>query len=154
MYNLKEYGGTFKGLAGECMCKVTIKGMFLTRFHPMEFVLRKLEPVLTPRKKAFIEDNWLSFDGIALEDDRIVLYEVKTRNEEREKEGRSFILTQNCLKMYTVAERMGFVVRIAKVVLLDNWNYSVSMHSLSDILKKTWVERNGNYDKTKYYRKQ
>jgi hypothetical protein len=154
MYNLKQYGGTFKGLAGECMCKVTIKDMYLTRFHPIEFVLRKLESALTPRKEAFIVENWLSFDGIQLENGQIVLYEVKTRNLERELQGRPFILTQNCLRMYTIAERMGFVVRIAKVVLLDDWNYTVSMHSLKDTLKKTWVERNGNYDKTKYCKKQ
>ncbi|MGM5483905.1 MAG: hypothetical protein ACQER9_03245 [Nanobdellota archaeon] len=151
MYNFKLYGKTFKGLAGECMFQLTRSNLFLTRFFPKEFVLRKYGHLISDCQKKFIIENWLSFDAIEF-GKNIVLYEIKTRNVEYQRAGHRLKLTQNCMNIYSEAEKINFKVKFAVVLLHDNWNYSVIIDNFNFLKNKVWIYTKNKYDKSNGYR--
>lgn len=146
MYNLKSSGGTFKGLAGECMFQISRDNCFMTRFYPLEFILRKYDDRLTCEQKEFLRKNWLSIDAIEFQEDNICLYEIKTRNSEYVNKYR-LVITKNTLNILKNAEEIGFKVKLAKVLLHNNWNYEVKIEDFQYDRNKMWINTNNNYDK-------
>ena len=150
MYNFKENRSTFKGLAGECMFKAT-RNVFITRFFPIKFILRKFGEMLNEKQIGFITKNWLSFDAIEF-GNIVTIYEVKTRNIEYYYRNK-ICTTQNTINVLKEAETFGFNVKFAIVLLYDNWNYKVEIKSIQEIEKRLWINTNNNYDKIEYSQK-
>ncbi len=127
MYNLKEFYGSFKGIIGEYMFKLTNKRVVLTRFFnkPKYFLI--FGKYLTREQNDFLRKNWYSIDAIELFGRNPILYEVKTKNKYS-----TFLpfkpkMTQAAHEIYNHAKELGFIVKIALVELKDNWEYDVSI---------------------------
>ena len=63
-FNLKDCGGTFKGLIGECMFKSYSKSLVLTRFFNKNKYLQIFGQYLTESQANFLSKNWYSLDAI------------------------------------------------------------------------------------------
>jgi len=128
MYNLKRCKGSFKGLIGECLFKLTDRSVIVTRFFNKQKYLQIFNGYIHPEQLAFIEKYWFSIDAIRvdLKSKKACLYEVKTRNKrESFKPHWKTTMTQATSDIYTKALFLGFEVKIATVWLFDNWNYAV-----------------------------
>lgn len=154
MYNVKSFGGTFKGLIGECCFQLAFKKSYITRFHPLTFFLKRYKQYFSTNQKIFIKENWMSFDAIQVEvkkyKTQIIIYEVKTRNVEYK--DKRLITTKNCLKLYDEARKLGIKVKLAKILFYNNWNYSLEINDFKFDKQKMWLNNRNNYDKTKYSR--
>ena len=135
MYNLKRGGGTYKGIIGECMFKLTRRYTILPKFFNKNKYFSIFENKLSQDEKNFINNNWYSLD--ALEFDytknprKIILFEVKTLNDFYYKKldglNRIPTFTSATVNMYKEAEKLGFDVKVAIVWLKDNWDYEVEL---------------------------
>lgn len=148
MFNFRDSNGTFKGLAGECMFKITDKWVNLTRFYGKKRYFETFSKYLKKEQQEFLDKNWYSLDAIKLSfyPKKFTLYEVKTRKKWiNPKPYWQASFTQSTVNLYKEAIRLGFEVKIATVWLLENWNYEVE---LEDFLgAKYYVDNDGTYDR-------
>ena len=150
MYNLKEATGTYKGLIGECLFKLTRRYAIITKFFNKKKYFSIFGDRLSEKEKEFIEKNWFSIDGIEFDyrfsPRKIVLFEVKTMNERYS--SKPYWLPKITIaekNMYEEAISLGFSVMVALVNLLDNWNYSVEIKNFEDV--KFSIDKPKPYDK-------
>ena len=147
MHNLKEQKGTFKGVIGECMFKMTSRHAFLTRVHPKWKFFTATNKYLTDEQKQFIDKNWYSLDSIEIQfiDNKpeVLLYEVKTQNKLHNRPSWwKPKITQTTAVLYEQAIKIGFCVKLAIVEFQENWNFEVKIldyasdHYSVDRLKK------------------
>ncbi len=127
MHNLKRKGGTFKGLAGECMFKLSRGNVLLTRFHSRKKELEWMSKYLTKEQADFLFRYWYSLDALNIEKDEkgmylCHLYEVKMRNDTSWKK---LCITKSSFRLYLEAIKLGFKISQAEVILFHNWNYEV-----------------------------
>ncbi len=132
MYNLKKGGGTFKGLIGECMFKLTRKNLILTRFFNKNKYLTIFGNRLTKEQYTFLDKNWYSLDAIEIDYStnpyKFLLFEVKTMNYlYNPKPYWKLLMTKNTYNLYSESLKLGFDVKVATVILLDNWNYEIEI---------------------------
>src|SRR3989338_5201961 len=123
MYNLKKFGGSFKGLIGECMFKLTREHAFLVRFHNKNKFLEVWNRILTSDQKEFIYKNWYSLDAIEVVNNQVILYEIKTRNSYRKPLYFQPKMTLQTHNLYLEAKRLGFIIKLVTIWLFDDWNY-------------------------------
>jgi hypothetical protein len=135
MYNLKRGGGTYKGIVGECLFKLTRRYLILPKFFNKEKYFKIFGERLSKDEANFIDNNWHSLDAIEFDytknPRKVVLFEVKTLNDVYYHKlnglNRIPIFTDSSVKMYKGALQNGFDVRVAKVWLKDDWNYDVEI---------------------------
>jgi len=132
MYNLKRGGGTFKGLIGECMFKLTRKNLILTRFFNKNKYLNIFGDRLTEEQYTFLDNNWYSLDAIevdySIKPYKFVIFEVKTINYlYNPKSYWKLLMTENTYELYRKALKLNFDVKVATIILFDNWNYEVDI---------------------------
>lgn len=128
------------------MFKLTRKNLFLTRFHPKHKILNLMSKFLTHEQRTFLENDWYSIDGLELIDNKIVLYEIKTRNRYKIPIKHKPKTTSYTIDLYSNAIKLGFIVKTVFVWLEDNWDYSLE---IEDFNPKTLYK-----DKAKAYDKQ
>ena len=131
MHNLKGYGGTFKGMVGECMFKLTRKNLFLTRFHPKYRFMKAMKKYLTESQTKFLDLHWYSIDAIEIINDKPVLFEVKTRNRYYKPLRYQPKTTASSTKLYQNAQNIGFYVKLIYVWFEKEWNFSVEVKDFS-----------------------
>jgi hypothetical protein len=150
MYNLKEGKGTYKGLIGECMFKLTKPHAIVTKF----FNKRKYSEIFGGKfsefEKEFVDKNWFSIDAIefdySIKPRRIVLYEIKTVNEYKNPSPNWGIkMTLSTHQTYNEALKLGFDVKFAIVHLLDNWNYNIEIIDFNK--SEYYIDKPKLYDK-------
>lgn len=146
MYNLLNQGGTFKGLIGEAMFKLTRNNAYMTRFHSFEFINYRFNDKLSKEQLEFLKENWYSLDVIEISNSGLItLFEVKTQNYLNFKQGYQHKITKNCYYLYSTAKELGFVVKVARVQLMGDWNYRVLIDDLDYVFFN--VDRPKKYDK-------
>lgn len=151
MYNLKDFYGTYKGLIGECLFKLTRRYLILPKFFNKYRYLKIFEDKLSSEEKDFLEKYWFSIDALEFDytkDPRkIVLFEIKTLNDfyYAKIHGLNRIpkLTESTCNIYKEALKTGFDVKIAIVWLKNDWNYEIN---IIDFDKKYYI-----IDKPKKY---
>lgn len=153
MYNLKRSGGTFKGLIGEAMFKITRENLILTRFFNKNKYLRIFGKYLSPIQKDFLFNNWYSIDALEIDYSSyprgIILYEIKTLNNNfiPSLNGLNKIpkITLNSYNLYNYAVSLGFNVFVAYVLLNSNWDYDIKIEDFTKC--KFSIDKPKNYDK-------
>ncbi|MBS3121505.1 hypothetical protein J4434_01295 [Candidatus Woesearchaeota archaeon] len=149
MYNLKQFNGTFKGIIGECLFKFTKKDVIIPKFFNKNKYSLIFGRYFNEAQIRFLIDNWYSIDAIEILFERgrnkIILYEVKTNNYERIEKGFRTKITQSTVDIYNKAKKLGFDVKTAYVLLLDNWNYGVEINEFK--AEDFCVDRPKVYDK-------
>lgn len=149
MYNLKKGGGSFKGLIGECMFKLTNKNVVITRFFNKNKYFSIFSKYFNQEQLGFLQQNWFSIDAIDLifvdGKKQIILYEIKTRNKYRKELYFKPKMTLETHNVYNQAKSLDFSTKIATVWLYDNWDYDVEI--------KDFNERDYYIDKPKLYDK-
>lgn len=149
MYNLKKGKGSFKGLIGECMLKLTDKYLVITRFFNKQKYFTIFGRYLSHAQAEFVDKYWFSIDAIKISFENktktVYLYEIKTRNNYScIKPHWRTKFTQSTIDIYTEALRIGFNVKIATVWLLDDWNYEIE---LEDFKKADYcIDKPKRYD--------
>lgn len=134
VFNLKRLSGSAKGRIGELLAKREIKYSHSTK----ELSPSSLDafPFSVPEEiKKYLLKNWYSLDlfSFVLDENLIVqnlcIYEVKVRNYTHLLEPRysKSLLTNNCLNVYREALSLGFSVKHVEVILLDDWNYYLTI---------------------------
>jgi len=155
MYNLKRGRGSYKGLIGECLFKLTRKYLIVTKFFNKNKYFYIFGDKLSEEEKDFIEKNWFSIDAIELDytknPRKVILFEIKTLNDYGENVLRKNIwlpkMTLATSDMYKEALKRGFDVKVAIIWLKDNWNYSIE---LTDFEKANYIiDKPKQYDKNK-----
>lgn len=139
MYNLKRGKGTYKGLIGECLFKLTNEKVIITKFFNKNKFFYIFEKRLSLDEKNFLDKNWYSIDAIEIDysqkPQKIILYEIKTLNdfyyEKLNGLNRIPLFTEYTSKMYKEAINNGFIVKIAIIWLKDNWDYVVELEDFS-----------------------
>ena len=144
MYNLKKFGGSFKGLIGECMFKLTREHAFLVRFHNKNKFLEVWNRILTSDQKEFIYKNWYSLDAIEVVNNQVILYEIKTRNSYRKPLYFKPKMTLQTHNLYLEAKRLGFIIKLVTIWLFDDWNYDVEISDLNE--KDYCIDKEKIYD--------
>ncbi|RMF56075.1 hypothetical protein D6745_00350 [Candidatus Woesearchaeota archaeon] len=143
MFNLKKYKGTFKGLIGEYMFKLTDDKLIITKSYNRSKFFRTFSR-LNSKQRNFLYENWFSIDGIKFENGKIVLYEIKTRNKYNNKLHFKPKTTRRTHEMYQEAKQLGFVVKLVTVWLCKNWDFEVEMQDFSE--KYYYVDKEKKYD--------
>jgi hypothetical protein len=134
MYDLRESKGSFKGIIGECMFKETRRNLVLPKFFNRDKYFFIFGKYLSEAQADFLRQNWHSVDGIELSFERgkrIILYEVKTKNEYKVHLGFKPKMTLATHTLYQKAKSLGFVVKLAIVHFHEDWNYSVTVDDLN-----------------------
>src|SRR3989344_5592850 len=146
LYNLKKMCGTFKGYIGECMFQLSQKGVILPRYFPKDKFFIFFGNYIDEKKKAFIEKNYFSIDGIKIIKSpipKVLLYEVKTKN--KFSSGTySLKMTSHCQEIYSEALSLGFEVYVAQIWLHGNWFYEVIIEDFGSC--DYYIDDNKKYD--------
>ncbi len=150
MYNLKEGKGSYKGLIGECLFKLTRKYLVVTKFFNKNKYFGIFGEKFSEQEREFIDKNWFSIDAIEFDytqkPRKVVLFEIKTRNKyAKPKSNWKNKFTLATHNMYNNAESLGFNVKIATVWLLDDWNYNIEIEDFKDATYS--IDRPKTYDK-------
>lgn len=153
MFNLKKANGTYKGLVGECMFKMSRKYAVINKYWNREKYFLKFAKYLIEKQIEFLIKNWYSLDAIEImfsEDQKlVVLYEIKTKNAYSKELGFKPKITMSTVNLYKKAESLGFCVKIANVIFLDDWNYEIKM---VDFLPGNYcIDKPKRYDKKSSY---
>ena len=134
MYNLRVPGGTYKGIIGECMFKLTRRYLILPKFFNKFKYFKIFSDRLSLEEKNFLNKYWFSIDALEFDYSKkprkIVLFEIKTISNPSfcdHKPEEMIKMTLATHNIYTEAKSLGFDVKIAIVELLDNWNYEVEL---------------------------
>lgn len=149
MHNLKAMGGTYKGLIGEYMFKLTRKWAVLNKCWKPDRYLLTFSKYYNTEQINFIRNNWHSLDSLEItykkgfKENR--LYEIKTKNMYRKLMFKKHKITRAALDMYIQAQKMGFSVYLAEVFFLDDWNYHVKIKPFAGDL--FFVDEMKKYDK-------
>ncbi len=135
MYNVREQKGSFKGLIGECMFKLTDRYVIVTKFFNKTKWLNIFSKYLSRQQYVFMANNWFSIDAVKIDFPRhkILLYEIKTKN--RYVHPQAFWktkFTQSTVNLYNEALKLDFEVKTATVWLLDNWNYEICIEDFQN----------------------
>jgi len=124
MYNLKEGGGTFKGLIGECLFKQTNEKVIVTKFFNKNNYFTIFGHLFNEQQKSFLSNNWYSIDAIDVFPE-LILYEVKTRNRYRIPLHFKPKMTLKTHNLYQQTKELGFKVLMVTVWLNENWDYDL-----------------------------
>jgi hypothetical protein len=124
MHNLKQSGGSYKGFCGEIMFKLTRRNAILTRYWTKQKWLMYYGNRLSEAQIDFLREHWYSLDCIELAD-RPLIFEIKTKNEYNVTLQYKQKITENTVRLYLLAETLGFHVVSATVLFKDDWNYDV-----------------------------
>lgn len=146
MYNLKNGKGTYKGMVGECLFKLTRQYLILPKFFNKNKYFMIFSKKFTIEQVKFLKENWYSIDSIEFIDNKPVLFEIKTRNKYLNPKSnwlpKMTLATHN---MYKKAIKLGFIVKVAHVWLLDDWNYSIELIPIENF--KYTIDKPKQYDK-------
>jgi|TARA_B100001971_G_C17941715_1_gene407991 hypothetical protein len=148
MYNFKQGKGTYKGLIGECLFKLTRRYLILTTFFNKNKYLKIFGNKFSEQEKCFINQNWFSIDGIEFDYSKtprkVILFEIKTKNYYLNPKPnwipKMTLATHN---MYNETLKVGLDVKIAIVWLYNNWDYDIEI--------KDFNQANYCIDKPKRY---
>src|SRR3989338_2556668 len=84
LHNLKRMCGSYKGIIGECMFKLTRRNLVVTKFFNRSKYIDIFGHYFRNDQLKFLKDNWFSIEAIEIKvtDGRplIFLFEIKTRN--------------------------------------------------------------------------
>ncbi len=125
MFNLRNFNGTFKGVVGECLLKLAYPDIILTRFFNRFKFMTYYD--IKDIKKEFLLSNWFSVDGIKVIGSRVLLFEIKTKNQYKKNLNYKEKISKNSLNIYIKAKELGFDVRFVSVKLFENWNYEIEI---------------------------
>lgn len=128
------------------MFKLTRKNLFLTRFHSKYKVLGLISRFLIPEQLDFLKRNWYSIDGIELINNRLTVYEIKTRNRYKTPLQYKPKTTSYTLDVYSNATKLGFIVKTVFVWLEDDWNFSLEIKDFNP--KMLYEDKSKVYDKS------
>jgi hypothetical protein len=150
MNNLKEGKGTYKGLIGECMFKMTRPYLIVTKFFNKRKYFEIFGNKFSKFENEFIDKNWFSIDAIeinySIKPRKVVIYEIKTVNEYKNPNLHWGIkMTLSTHKIYNEALKLGFDVKFAIVHLLDNWNYEIEIVDFDKL--DYYIDKPKPYDK-------
>ena len=149
MQNVKSIGGTFKGLIGECLFKVTDDRLTLTRFFGRNKWLELFGERLSESQRNFIFKNWYSLDVVRIPrpGDQACIYEVKTRNRYKRMEPHWINkFSARTTILYKEATSLGIQVFVTTVWMEDDWNYSIEIKPFSE--SEYVVDSPKRYDRT------
>jgi hypothetical protein len=146
-------GGTYKGLIGECLFKLTRRYLVSTKFFNKDKYLTIFGKYLSDEQIIFLESNWHSIDSIEFDYSqkpvRPILFEVKTLNDFYYARLNGFNripkFTKSTYYLYKKALEIGFVVKVAIIWLRDNWEYDVEIIDFDKC--KLFIEGPRKYDK-------
>jgi hypothetical protein len=135
MYNLKRGKGTYKGIIGECLFKLTRRYLILTKFFNKNKYFLQFGDRFLEQQIQFLNENWHSIDAIEFIYEKgmrkTTLFEIKTLNdfyfEKLNGINRIPKFTKNTLDMYHLALDKGFDVKVAVIWLKNSWNYDVEI---------------------------
>tara|TARA_Y100000034_G_scaffold136768_1_gene215578 strand:+ start:15177 stop:15629 length:453 start_codon:yes stop_codon:yes gene_type:complete len=150
MYNLREGKGTFKGLIGECMFKLTRKNLILTRFFGKNKFFKIFSTKISYLEREFLYKNWFSIDAIEFDYSqkprKIVLFEIKTQNYYRNRKfnwkPKMTLATHN---IYKEALRLEFDVKMVIIELYDAWDYDAKIKDFNE--SDYYIDKPKRYDK-------
>jgi len=147
MYDLKRCNGTFKGLIGECLFKITRDKAILVRFFSSNKFATIFNKVLEKAQVDFLLENWYSLDAIEYMGDqkKFILYEIKTRNHYRKELGFKPKMTKSTRDLYSQARQLGFVVKCATVWLYENWEFNAQIEEYDE--KMFYIDKEKQYDR-------
>ncbi|MFC1691469.1 hypothetical protein ACFL0W_04790 [Nanoarchaeota archaeon] len=149
MLNLRECKGSFKGLIGECMFKLTNKRVVITRFFNITKYFRIFGKYLSKQQSEFLRQNWFSIDAIEITFEtgrkKIRLYEIKTKNKYSKEMRFKPKITSATVKMYSKAKGLGFIVNYATVWFLSNWDFEVEILEFNEQI--FYIDKPKRYDK-------
>jgi len=153
MYNLKRGRGTYKGLIGECLFKLTRRYLIVTNFFNKKKYMRIFGEKLNLEERNFLDKNWFSIDAIEFDYSKsprkVVLFEIKTLNDfyyvKLNGLNRIPTLTKNTSEMYREALEKGFDVKVAIIWLKENWDYDVEIIDFNKC--KFFIDKSKKYDK-------
>ncbi len=140
MPNLKEQGGTYKGLIGEILFVAAHTEFIFPRFHPKWKYLPN-KPV-DEQQREFLNRNWYSIDALSWDGTHIV--EVKTRNRYKIVLPYKPKASLKSVQVLLQAEQLGFKVSLATVWLEENWDYSIEIEPFD--ASKLSIDREKLYD--------
>ena len=149
MFDLKRGGGSFKGIIGECMFKLTNKNVVITKFFNKNKYMAVFRRHFTPIQQEFLFENWHSLDAIDIIFEtgikRIILYEIKTRNKYEQELHHKPKMTLETHHLYNQAKELGFITKIATVWLLNDWKYDLEIKDFDE--KDYYIDSPKLYDK-------
>lgn len=148
MFNLKRGGGSFKGIIGECMFKLTNERVVITKFFRKDKYIPIFGKHFTPEQIEFLQNNWYSIDAIDIlfsnGKKEIVLYEIKTRNRYNKELDFKPKMTQETHNLYHHAKTLNFSVKIVTVWLYDDWEYDLETKEFD--AKDYYIDAPKRYD--------
>ena len=144
IYNLKTSNYNLRGKIGELIAKSFAGGIRTVEFSPYYFC-KNLK--LFENQKTILFKHWKSIDLIDFKQDdfrnvkEIIISEVKTISQERSYK-KHLEITQESLNAYREARTVGIIVKVIKIILQDNWNYTIS---IKDFDENDFYIQNGGY---------
>ena len=144
MYNLKKCGGSFKGIIGECLFKLTNDKVIVTKFFNKSKYLDIFGGYFNEEQKLFLINNWYSIDAIDIFPN-ITLYEIKTRNRYAKPLYFKPKMTLQTHNLYNEAKRLKFNVVMITIWLNEEWDYDVEMQEFDE--KNYCIDKSKRYDK-------
>ncbi len=150
MYNLKEGKGTYKGLIGECLFKLTKKYLIVTKFFNKRKYFDTFGKNLLEQEKEFIEKNWFTIDALEFDYSekhrKVIIYEIKTRNKyDAPKPNWKNKMTLSSCNIYNEALRLGFKVKLVTVWLHNDWDYDIETEDFESATYS--IDKPKKYDK-------
>ena len=149
MNNLKKLNGTYKGLIGECMFKLTRKWVVITKYWNKLKYMQIFGKYMNSVQREFILTNWHSLDAIEITftngKKQITLYEIKTKNEYNVKLFFKLKMTESTHRIYQIAKKAGFNTKIAIVHFTDDWNYYTKIVEFNEA--SYCIDKPKKYDK-------
>ena len=152
-YNLLHFGGTFKGIIGECMFKLANPKITLTAFYPKKRFIGYFSNSLTKEQIKFLNSHWGSIDAIDVKriqnKNIFVLYEIKTRNRYKKDLHYKPKMTHATHIIYEYAKNLGFNISLVTIWLEHNWNYIIQLSEYNQ--KNYCIDKPKKYDNKKLF---
>ncbi len=149
MFKLKESKGTYKGLIGECMFKLTRKYAVINKYWNKKKYFEIFGKYLNNKQIDFLNKHWHSLDAIEIVfkngTKKVFLYEIKTKNIYNKPLNFRPKITRSTVLLYERAIEFGFEVNIVFVCFHNDWNYSVKYTEFSE--KNYYIDSQKPYDK-------
>ncbi|MFP4403216.1 MAG: hypothetical protein ACLFPJ_02610 [Candidatus Woesearchaeota archaeon] len=153
MFKLKEAKGTYKGLIGECMFKLTRKYAILNKYWNKRKYFEIFGKYLNDKQINFLNKYWHSLDAIEIvfinKTKNVFLYEIKTKNIYNKSLGFKPKITKSSVLLYKKAIELDFKVNLAFVCFYNDWNYSVKIVDFSE--NNYYIDSKKLYDKKELY---
>mgnify|MGYP001243731477 CR=1 FL=1 len=133
IYNFKKQGSTLKGDVAEVIVKHKINFGHRPREISPTFLDEIRNFTVPDKMKEFLKENWYTVDlfSFVIKNNQVrqlELYEVKARNwYDPSYKGnlKKPQMTANALRVYSQAMQLGFIVKYAEVLFLDQWEYYI-----------------------------